>query len=59
MTCGMCHHEFCWLHLTKWVVGGECQRGHWSSDPVANSAYNAQQQAASAAAGLRESCVIS
>lgn len=54
MTCAMFRHEFCWVHLTKWVVGEECQRGHWSSDPVINSTYNTQQQAAAAAMGLRD-----
>ena len=55
MRCSMCQHEFCWLHLTEWVVGGECQRGHWSSNPVLNRAYNAQRVAGAA----QSSCVIS
>lgn len=59
MTCGMCSYEFCWLHLTKWEVGGQCQRGHWSDDVVLNSAYNARQQAVAATSGLRGTCAIS
>ncbi|CAM9395661.1 unnamed protein product [Pylaiella littoralis] len=45
MKCSMCQHEFCWLHLTEWVVGGDCQRGHWSNNPALNRAYNAQRVA--------------
>eukprot|EP00752_Nemacystus_decipiens_P008131 g7271.t1 len=54
MKCSMCQFEFCWLHLTKWVVGGECQRGHWSSNPALNQAYNAQRVAREA-----QNCTIS
>ncbi|CAM9785538.1 unnamed protein product [Ectocarpus sp. 12 AP-2014] len=54
MKCSRCHFEFCWLHLTEWVEGGECQRGHWSSNPALNRAYNAQRMARQ-----RQRCTIS
>lgn len=54
MQCSMCQFEFCWLHLTEWVAGGECQRGHWSSNPALNRAYNAQRVARD-----RQNCTVS
>lgn len=41
MSCSRCGYQWCWIHETEWVVGGECQQGHWSDDPVRNAAFNA------------------
>lgn len=54
MKCSMCQFEFCWLHLTEWIVGGDCQQGHWSNNPTLNRAYNAQRIARE-----RRNCTVS
>jgi hypothetical protein len=26
MTCCNCKHQFCWVHLSDWIIGGACQQ---------------------------------
>jgi len=58
MTCAACGYQFCWLHLTPWVEGGDCQRNHWATTTGLTTFYNVKYDVLNSVAHAIQRCSV-